>query len=310
MNTSTTLRFPKSPWLSLLVVVLLSADGRAAAADDAGRGNARAALIDALARGGHTLSTGKESAAERFSFTLTMFVTAGGATHRNTYIVARDKEETAVVCLSEEGYPFAFLKDGLFVALDRKEPGRLVLSTTGAPRVVLSMTGQNAESLDFGISFVRSLDAPEVRLDIEKLVRGALDKATRAAHDEKTRSVRLETERSEAIFRISSPDNKGELPIAEMTLRNKKGFGVTVTSIRVGGDRAAILSVAKDAFERLRLPMHVAGEKEVLRLPLFAPPQFAADRVEREAAEKVRTLFPAIPPPKPREAAAATRTSS
>lgn len=243
------------------------------------------------------LSTDPESVADRFEFLLTLIVPAkGGAAAASSYIVARDKDSVAALVLSPRGDPFAYATQGPMAGFDLTDPGRLMLYGTGAPKFVLTL-GEEKDNLDLEFSFLRNAEAPEVLVDLEALVRGALENAERATYDRKRKRVHLATRKADILIALPLKEDEKEFGISDLVVKSKAGLVLAMSDIRTGGERSAILGREKAAFERLGLPTRTVGEKEAPRVPLFVPTGFGRRGKEQEAIKRLRTLFPALPGP-------------
>lgn len=265
--------------------------GRADAAGPVGEdAEAREVLDRLLESKALRLSTGKDSASDRFELALTLRLPAkDGRTYGSRYVVARDKDAVAALVLSLRGEPFAYATAGLLAGFDVTDPGSLVLCDEGAPKFVLSLN-EDKENLDLELSFRKSAEAPEVTFDPEALLRGARKKATRVSYDREERLIRLETPKTVVVLALSPAEQGQGFGLRALTVKSKAGLSLSL-AVRTGGERSAILGFDRAAFERLGLPARTLGGKDVPKISLLVPPTFGNSEKERRAIDRVRELF-------------------
>ena len=238
------------------------------------------------------LSTGDDGAANRFEILVTLAVPGNdGRRHSSHYLVARDGDEAAALVLSPRGSPFAYATTGLMAGFDPAEPGRLILSGTGAPHFRLAL-GEEGDNVDVQLSFDRDLTRPQFRLELAPLLRGALENAKRMDFDREKRIARFATGRSSILVVLAREGGTARFRVNGLVVKSRAGHALSLSNVRVGGKRSTILGVSKEDFLRLGLPTRVVEGEERPQVPLFVPPHFDDDEDSRRAIERVRGLFP------------------
>ena len=240
------------------------------------------------------LSMGGDGAGDRFEFLITLAIPGkDGRRHASRYLVARDGDEMAALVLSQRNSPFAYVTQGLMAGFDLAEPGTLILSGKGAPRFEFSL-GEEGDNVDVELSFARNLERPQLRLELGPFLRAALENAKRMDFNADRRMARFATEKSSMLVVLSPEGEAARFGVSGVIMKTRPGLALSLSNVRVGGKRSAILGLKMNDFLRLGLPTRVAGNDDEPKVPLFVPPTFEKHAVERRAAEGLRELFPRI----------------
>jgi hypothetical protein len=268
-------------------------------------------VLKQLVEGGRLrLSADESGATTTFYFALFAYVRGPqGASPSTEVAVWRDGDHLLVWTGSRQDkkppLPTCAMTDGLFVGLDPKNPGGLVLIDGGHPEVVFSGS-QDKKGIDFVVGYRRSgLDSAHIVFDGKAILQSSFSTMTSASYDEKNKTVTVTTKRAKMQLK---PAADAKLPCAVEWM--------TVT----GPTQAVAMRMAQEplkppprlekftaaAVEASGLPLRRLGsdDPESELRPYFDVPvaDFYADPRHRQAAEKLWMIL--RPPPagaKPQE---------
>jgi hypothetical protein len=283
---------------SILIVAVIYAVGAPADGatnqshrDDVGPG-AREAIKNVLADGKLLrLTMGDDGAADCFRFMVTLVLkTNGNATVPTNYVVARDHHQMAAVVLSGRGDPYAYLTKGFMAGFDPMEPGQLLVNTDGNPRFVFELGKEN--DLDVELSFLHSIKQPELRIDLNEILRGAIANAGRADYDPQRRIVRMATESSSMLVALPPATAQGQFGIERLELHSRTGAIVVFPGITLGAPPPQIFNIDKGAFEAAGLKTREATQTEPGNVSLLVPRAFGTHPQESLAITRMKAMLP------------------
>jgi hypothetical protein len=316
--------------LRVLLCVILFSAAIARAADPSPEGGAKAPdapqapitgpdaeavdglpVLKQLVEGGRLrLSADDASAATTFYFALFAYVRGPQGVSPSTEVaVWRDGQHLLVWTGSRQDkkppLPTCAMTDGLFVGLDPKNPGGVVLIDGGHPEVVFSGS-QDKKGIDFVVAYRRTgLDAARVFFDGKAIIQSSFSTMTSASYDEKNKTVAVTTKRAKMQLKPAA-DPKAPCALEWLTVTGP----TQAVALRMAQEPLKppprVENFTAAAVEASGLPLRRLGADDPdseLR-PYFDVPvaDFYADPRHRQAAEKLWMIL--RPPPagvKPQE---------
>ena len=238
------------------------------------------------------LATDQESGAANYHFTVWVARRTERNQIRSTNIdVVCDGGQVALLCSSASGLPYCYMREGLFVAIDGKRPGGLMMYRRGGPTFLLG--ADDTDHLNFVLSYAGRTTKPYVLLDLRSLLRSTKHKLRKAAFDANTGRIEGETEFASVwieVRRSSAPD---EVPVKELiTTNGRAGQAVGVVDVGIHSPAPRnLIVITQEAVEALSLPVRPLNEEDVNPMDLLTPAGFPATAGEREAAMRLQELF-------------------
>lgn len=275
-----------------LLVLLLSLTSLAATPAQQERDKAVAGLKQ-LADGNLRLTSTDQSHSPDFHFTARLgLLTRDGQLRELDALVVRHaaKDRVAILVRSREGWPFAFITNGLYVAADREDPRRLVLHEGGHPRFVLENDAAQ-RSLRFQVTYSPTPPA-QVTLDLSSIVHSMLPAAQGGSFDMGQRTIGIEANTGGLKAVLPMAGAASNFPLQEFALRSARGMTLGIGE--VGTDHRSVLNLlAADAaaVKKLGLPIRPLADADVAKLSPFPPPGYGRSTAERETATKLMELF-------------------
>jgi hypothetical protein len=190
--------------------------------------------------------------------------------------------------------PYAYMTEGLLVAVDPQAPGGLVVVDRVKPH--FKLTGEQGIDWDWGVG-VGETDRTEIRLDFTGILRGLLGACQEADYDARGGVLKLQTANS--VCRVYIQDKgdgrKGILFKGLIVVRRDKGGWIGVMGSRDPQLGPRFFSVTKESVLKLGLPIREMPEKggstvpkQVQRL-LFPSASLFKDHKAIEAAQTLES---------------------
>ena len=248
-------------------------------------------LKEARARGPLLFSNAPDGGPDRFELLLTIVLPfKGGGTLATNYVVARDKDDVAVLVLSASGAPYAYVTKGLFAGFDQADLGTLVLHDRGAPSLSVGVEpASNQFVLD--LSYKAKAERADVRLDFDSVILAAAAKVERATLDDARHLIKVSTAKSVVGVFLPTDESVTGAPLRGLVMKSENGLAVAVSNIRTT-DRSAILGLDKAAFEKLGIPTRFAADGRAAVVPLVVPAGFGSNEKEKEGIKRLVALLP------------------
>jgi hypothetical protein len=222
------------------------------------------------------------------------------------YLVVRRGDRAAVLARSTSGLPYCYLGQRLVLFLDRQNPGVVLMAERGFP-VLRIGTVAGGERADFWVGQDIDADKPAITFDAHAILASALAKQTSAALDGESGALTITTGRSQLVVTPARPGENASLPIRGFRITSESGAIVDATGISADEDPPVdILTVTATAVAKTGLTVRARQNLEPLKLPMV-PPTFGAEKPERDAAERLRPLFPETIPAAARDGSIGTK---
>ena len=275
--------------------------GARAAAEAAGDARGADATSEAfglieqlLTRSGLYYSSDDDSAATRFHFvTRVTHVSDVGTATTAEFAVQRDEDEVIVVCSTNGGLPYAYMRGGLFVAVDSRRPGGLIVrgGGGGAPTFLLR-ADEEQHRLNFAASYSAKQVKAYVLLDLPSLLRSTKSKLRHGKIDRDKGLIHVTSENSAiTIFMGGDAD---AVPVRAFLSTSTTGAAVHIAEVSLGRAPWATY-LSEKRLLNAGLPVRRAGGGEGHRLDLLVPPDLKTNVGCRRAAEKLQELLIDVP---------------
>ena len=256
------------------------------------------------------LSTESGSAAKQFHFWYTLVIPAKEGEPRSASLhVVRDMDKVAVVVrdgTAPSSLPYAYLTNGMFVAIDASHPGGLVMYEGGRPDFVLAYDGA-AGMFSFKLAQEVNDRDPHILLDLRSILRDAADNLRGQPNgdisfDPEKQVFTIATKNAVSQTLLSSEAAPSPLGIKEWVMRSKAGPVIAVTL--ASGPRSPLnyFAVTKKAVEGVgtklgvAIPVRVLTDDELKHFPLIPVPSKSLTAGEvaarRAAGGALLMLFP------------------
>jgi hypothetical protein len=235
-------------------------------------------LVDS---GGTELSTERTSAAAKFFFDYQLHA----LNWFSDVYVARDGDRIALLACDQNGLPFAYLRNGLFVGLDGAE-AKLVLNNVGNPQFSLGRTA-NLKGGGLELDFTNKPAA--IWFDVSSLLDAMLPDTEWATFDPDRGILGLRTETIASGFVLPTAGKPAPFPFKEWhVLDSGGGFQMDVTDIRVNAPpRVEMLGITEADVRKLGLPVRAAAPGEKLQFLPIKP----LTEAQKAASLKLLTLI-------------------
>jgi hypothetical protein len=251
-------------------------------------------ILDALLAGPSLRLTADGSGSSRQFHFLSRVVSAnssGAERETNTFII-RDGPRVAAVSMSATGLPYCCATRGLLACLDPSRAGGLVIYRGGAPVFELTTTPEGRLSYD--LSYSRTKPDPAIDLNISSLLRSVRTKLRSAEYDADNRSLNTRTEHSKTSILLAPADS--DSTGFRVTAFNMENFTSrnTVMILNISTDASApfdMQSITETRVRGLGLPVRVILADDARTIDLLVPLDFGKNSLEREAAERLRTML-------------------
>ena len=260
-------------------------------------------VLKKLLHGGRLrLSLDESSASDRFYFGLVAYVRSPQAGTQSTeFAVWREGEKFLLWSWSRQGnqrMPACTVTDGLFVGLDQKNPGGVVMFEGGHPEVVFSAT-DDRKGGRFAVTYhPTGRDAAVVVFDAKAIIQSSFESMVTASYDEKAKAIRVQTRRMRMEIK---PEDDPKQPCAVRSLRvtgQTQAMGFWLSNVKLDPPPRVDNFTAANV-EVTGLPVRRLSEGDVDEFkPYFDVPlpDFNSDARHRQAAGKVWSLMrPAEP---------------
>lgn len=247
------------------------------------------------------ISTDDPEPPTNFQFVLRLSVTRKQAeTVYTDYVVIKDGDRVGVLIRSIDGLPYCYLTEGLLVMIDRGQPGRLVVYDQGSPEFVFKAIEQEAGRLEFGLSHAKQALKSRIVLDLGSVLREAVSRMQSVTFERDTGTLLGHTERAVVMIVLPAIDSPGGFGIRTFVTRS--GIGQTLSFMDLATGVPPPFrpgQVDAKAVKALGLPSRDLAEVERAGVSLLIPDGFGNDPRERQAAEKLASLFRKQPVERP-----------
>lgn len=231
------------------------------------------------------LTNSKDSAAERFSFVVEVFVARGGRRVKQYDVyVCRDGDKSAALVRYPDGLPYAYFSEGFAVICDTAGK-RLMFSDGGHLRFRFE---RREQIFCFEIAFVDQIEDAGIVVDPVSVADTA-DGTRGATFDAMTRTLHITTENTQIEMQLSSASDPAyelrQISICRDTLT------IALKNVCTAAAPAPdILGISRADFEKLGLPL-VRNTQKPKKLSPFPPAMSPLDAERREVVMKFASVF-------------------
>jgi len=259
-----------------------------------------------LVEGGRLrLSLDQTSAADTFCFWLVAWVRTPQATPFTEIGVWRDRDHYAIWSWARQGqggFPCCLATDGLFVDLDPKNPGGVVLFEGGHPEAVLSGDDE-LKGAKFFVGYRRDGGDPaRVLFDAKRLIQSTYPTMVAASLDEKNKTIRVTTRRARMDIKPTT-DPKMPCAVEYLGATGPKQAVQFRLSATPPDSRPRIDRLTAESVKGIPVPIRELSGQDADFEPYFNVPiaDFTTDPRHRQAAERLWAIV--RPPGDPRKQA-------
>jgi len=164
-------------------------------------------LSKLLANGRLELSTTDTSDSKNFCFEFILVPSPKIAMSSNRILVLREQDRVAMLIRDLNGNCYAYLTDGLMVAIDHHKPGGFVIMTAGFPQGTFALVPQIG--IDFEWSYFRTAPGHHIMVSFGDVLRYLMKVAEFASYDAKTNSYILETRSNVSRLTLAPSNERG-----------------------------------------------------------------------------------------------------
>jgi hypothetical protein len=251
----------------------------------------RKALSDLASHPKLLLTNDAASAHDRFSYAIAINPPPGGSSQATTILVVRDGDHIGVV-VGARGLPSYYMTDGLFIAVDPKNPGQLMMHEGGS--VKLEFGGKEA-----GGNLAYSARGKESRLvlDPAALIKSLAGNIKQSEYRPELFRLTMRTEAGDQLkIKLPQPGKENTYPIENLMFQAPGPSGLTFAFGSVTPNVVLKKSIAGRTLEDVRklgMTIRKLSDQDLEKdYAALARADFAENEEEQEAAEKLRGLFP------------------
>jgi hypothetical protein len=264
----------------LAMLLLLSCTARVDAAEDP------ASELGTLAKSATQLSTATGSASDHFS--LIMEIGAPGTYSPSMIIAQRDGNDVGLLVCSDKGLPYAYVRDGLLIMLDAKNPGK-ILVVKGID-YSLVFRSQRPPVVDFTLSLLTQNDksGSEIGWFPSEIITGTLESRIDILADRPARTFLVHTLHRKLLVLGSA----GPYPIGTLLLTTPNMSNLSMAVLGKPADDTRLSPVTLESLRALNVPIVEGTAENTVNLPKLIPDKFWSDPREVKAAESLAKILP------------------
>lgn len=238
------------------------------------------------------LSTDIEPPPKRFQFAIRLSCEPPNAAPNYTdYLVVKDGDRTGVLIRDLDGLPYCYITEGLMVMVDREVPGRLLVTSVGAPSVVYRMADEPGK-LDLWISHIRKATKGTIDLNIGPILLALAEKVRQVTYERSSGTLVARTDQSAVMLTMRAVERPGDFGLRGFVTRTSGAQTIALLDPEVDNAPALDLTrINKQSIAALELPIREIADDEKNAVALTIPAHFGADPKERAAATKLASLL-------------------
>ena len=251
------------------------------------------ALADLAAKPRLLLTNDGSSAHEKFSFALAIHPPPGGQGQSTTVLVVRDGDRMGVV-VGARGLPCYYMTDGLLIAVDPRNPGKLMMHEGGSVRLLFGGKEAGAKS---GLGYIARGRQNSIVLDPAAMLTSIALTVNQTDYRPDLQRLGLKTESGHRVkIKLPRDDKVGAYPIESLLFQAHEPDGLTFAFANVTPNVVLKKSIAYRTAEdcrKLKIPIRMLTDADLEKdYFALARKDFGENDEEQETAEKLRGLFP------------------
>jgi hypothetical protein len=230
--------------------------------------------------------------AKRFHALIRIAFHARDGVRATGYLVQRDDQRVAVLMLSDDGLPFCYMSNGFLAAFNADKPGHLLVHEGGSPSCTLNCdvdTGRGS----CNVGYASNGGPPRVLLDFPAILSACSKLAHDATLDRDKGEIVLKTRQATVSIELAPAQDAHGFPIKLLTMLGVARDSLAVGPIGLESEPAVnLMGIDRGVVDGLEIPYRRLTGEQASRLDVIVPPRFGTNQLEKQAAQRLMTLFP------------------
>ena len=251
------------------------------------------ALTDIAAKPALLLTHDSKSAHEKFTFSIAINPPADSDSQSTTVLVVRDGKKTGVI-VGAKGYPSYYMTQGLFIGMDQKNPGGLIVHEGGSMQVVFGGPDAGKKSR---LNYVAAKGQDVITLDPGGMLSSITGNIASSEYRPQSNRLVVKTNEGNRItIKLPRSETQGVYPIESLLFQPAESGGFTFAFGNVQPNVAFKKSITDRTLEdarKLGVPIRILKDEEVEKeFVALARKEFGMSDQEQQTAEKLQGFFP------------------
>ena len=251
------------------------------------------ALADIAAKPMLLLTHDSKSALEKYTFAIAINPPADSSSQTTNVMVVRDGKKSGVL-VGARGYPSYYMTQGLFIGMDQKNPGGLIVHEGGSMQVVFGGADAGRKSK---LNYLADRGKDIISLDPAGMLNSVAANVASADYRPNMQRLSLKTkDGNHLVIKLPRTDAAGIYPIESLLFQPQETGGFTFAFGNVQPNVAFKKSITNrtlDDAKKLGVPIRILKDDEVEKEYIaLARKDFGEKEEESMAVEKLRGFFP------------------
>ena len=252
------------------------------------------ALADIAAKPMLLLTHDSKSALEKYTFAIAINPPADSSSQTTNVMVVRDGKKSGVL-VGARGYPSYYMTQGLFIGMDQKNPGGLIVHEGGSMQVVFGGADAGRKSK---LNYLADRGKDIISLDPAGMLNSVAANVASADYRPNMQRLSLKTkDGNHLVIKLPRTDAAGIYPIESLLFQPQEAGGFTFAFGNVQPNIAFKKSITNrtlDDAKKLGVPIRMLKDDEVEKEYIaLARKDFGEKEEEIIAVEKLQGFFPA-----------------